>query len=618
MKNFIKLSIQKIVNLSKRIAMASKSVFIALSMALWLLICTFVAAILELFYAGLICPWITIHEIKLYFGFTVLLQIVLVFALALGWPRNRRWFTSAAIRGFSWASAGLLSLVVLFYSIEKWRGKRQWNQVVAAASARGENLSVLSLHPDPVSDDLNFAKIPFVAPLNDFVERMGDRRGGWRDPAKVKRLENISIHGQSNHKKLNSNYQSWATGKPLSLGELANNWKMELSKAQNTNRDAGKTNVVSSGQSPSILESIPGDGDESARAMLSLLDAFSEELSTIQAAAETHPGCRFPLAYEKGMFMNVPQHPILRDWMQVFCIRAIAEVRLGRGDAALADIKTALKLADYNRQLGGFMSGPSWAKYILFCVRPIWEGIEAGKWTGPQLDQIRMLPLGIQPLNHYQTFLREEIWREMDLINQLVPIAPPTGASNLFKNEDVSLFLWMLDWGYPKGWSFQDQALNYRLYERELLVVEPALGRIHMENHLAGPQLQSLDIGYAVFISPKINECMKGILEDLAYSHTTIMQALIACSLEEYRLEHGQYPQSLNDMSPSHPFPSDPFNGQPFKYLRPEPDRYTLYSVGWNQTDEGGQVHFYENGNDKRLQLNEGDWAWVMPSRSKK
>jgi hypothetical protein len=47
-------------------------------------------------------------------------------------------------------------------------------------------------------------------------------------------------------------------------------------------------------------------------------------------------------------------------------------------------------------------------------------------------------------------------------------------------------------------------------------------------------------------------------------------------------------------------------NGQPYHY-RLQPDgSFTLYSVGWNQTDEGGKPGYAMDTVDYKT----GDWPW--------
>ena len=67
-------------------------------------------------------------------------------------------------------------------------------------------------------------------------------------------------------------------------------------------------------------------------------------------------------------------------------------------------------------------------------------------------------------------------------------------------------------------------------------------------------------------------------------------EAGIAC--ERYRLKHGRWPTSLDDLAafgiPK--VPVDPFDGQPLRY-RVEDDGVTIYSVGENGIDDGGDIH---------------------------
>ena len=67
-------------------------------------------------------------------------------------------------------------------------------------------------------------------------------------------------------------------------------------------------------------------------------------------------------------------------------------------------------------------------------------------------------------------------------------------------------------------------------------------------------------------------------------------EAGIAC--ERYRLKHGRWPTSLDDLKafgiPQ--VPVDPFDGQPLRY-RVEDDGVTIYSVGENGIDDGGDLH---------------------------
>ena len=85
--------------------------------------------------------------------------------------------------------------------------------------------------------------------------------------------------------------------------------------------------------------------------------------------------------------------------------------------------------------------------------------------------------------------------------------------------------------------------------------------------------------------------------------------ARVAIALERYRLAHGEYPESLDALAPQFiaKLPHDIINGQPLHYRRTADGQFVLYSVGWNETDDGGEVGFKKDGsvdiNTRRLGL---------------
>lgn len=63
--------------------------------------------------------------------------------------------------------------------------------------------------------------------------------------------------------------------------------------------------------------------------------------------------------------------------------------------------------------------------------------------------------------------------------------------------------------------------------------------------------------------------------------------ACVAMALAAYRAEHKEYPRSLAALSPGYlnRLPTDRFSGRPLKYVRLDPKRYEVYSVGPNGRD---------------------------------
>ena len=88
-------------------------------------------------------------------------------------------------------------------------------------------------------------------------------------------------------------------------------------------------------------------------------------------------------------------------------------------------------------------------------------------------------------------------------------------------------------------------------------------------------------------------------------AQTSVDQARIACALEQYRLAHGDFPESLAALVPPlmAKLPTDPITGEPYRYQRSQ-GGYRLYSVGWNQQDDHGVP------GPSAFDRESGDWVW--------
>jgi hypothetical protein len=93
---------------------------------------------------------------------------------------------------------------------------------------------------------------------------------------------------------------------------------------------------------------------------------------------------------------------------------------------------------------------------------------------------------------------------------------------------------------------------------------------------------------------------------------TAANQAAIACALERYRLANGQYPETLQALRPQFMdrLSNDVITGQPYKYRRTDDSQFILYSVGWNEKDDGGVPSQHGLFDDQ-----EGDWVWAYPGK---
>lgn len=89
-----------------------------------------------------------------------------------------------------------------------------------------------------------------------------------------------------------------------------------------------------------------------------------------------------------------------------------------------------------------------------------------------------------------------------------------------------------------------------------------------------------------------------------AHNQTLVNEGQIVCALERYHLANGFYPQQLDALVPQFmdKVPCDVIGGQPLHYQRNANGKFLLYSVGWNEVDNGGK----DSGKD----FTKDDWVW--------
>ncbi len=75
------------------------------------------------------------------------------------------------------------------------------------------------------------------------------------------------------------------------------------------------------------------------------------------------------------------------------------------------------------------------------------------------------------------------------------------------------------------------------------------------------------------------------------------------------RLVHGSFPESLDALAPQFiaKVPHDLIGGEPLKYRRAADGAFMLYSVGWNEKDDGGVALTF--GKSSELNKDKGDWV---------
>ena len=92
-----------------------------------------------------------------------------------------------------------------------------------------------------------------------------------------------------------------------------------------------------------------------------------------------------------------------------------------------------------------------------------------------------------------------------------------------------------------------------------------------------------------------------------------------AIALKRFQLEHGQWPETLAELSPEFlpSVPIDPYDGKPLKYHSNPDGTFLLYSVGEDGVDDGGDPSPTKTTSSSSLNWNwtkTRDWVWPQPA----
>ena len=101
-----------------------------------------------------------------------------------------------------------------------------------------------------------------------------------------------------------------------------------------------------------------------------------------------------------------------------------------------------------------------------------------------------------------------------------------------------------------------------------------------------------------------------GVKTDQAVANIDMCRLVLA--LRAYRREHGAYPASLRELQPAlgWPIPDDPFSGKPYVY-RTQDEGFILYSLGQNETDDGGMPEYDPQSDTWRGETSDIVWECI-------
>jgi type II secretory pathway pseudopilin PulG len=316
-----------------------------------------------------------------------------------------------------------------------------------------------------------------------------------------------------------------------------------------------------------------------------------------------------------------PSFVHLRSLGYLLALRTSAELTLGQTEAAFADACVIQRLAAAAQRqptLVGMMVGSALLSNM--GLQTLWEGLASGSWSDAQLQQFQALFTSTDLLAGFDHALRAG---ERAGINYMVEHQPRGQFLELFSSapsgsgfRDILERLYYRAW--PQGWFLQNQIFHNRLLQ------ETGLGNYDVRQHRVYPRrcnesAQKLSAALSGW-NPFAELAAVGLpnflraSERVANTQAAVDEAALACALEHYRRAHGQYPVTLEALLPEFigKLPHDLITGEPLKYRTQPGGLYLLYSVGWDENDDGGQPEPPSNSLPRQSPISSGDWVWPV------
>jgi hypothetical protein len=552
----------------------------------------------------------------------------------------RRWFIVSAI--------GLV-LISFFNAEETWRGKRAWEICQRDLKTQGVALIWTNYIPAAVPEDQNIFGVPEMvrwfsyehgAGWGDFAralpsatypgfnltsntaamtvaEIMTGRPGTstpdnstelrWDDPAARSEAANLINHALGPIAKTSLS--------PIGIGlMLREPYEIQPARIFLRRQTAPSEKELQEFLPDSVIQANTGlpervlkfepNGDGSYRVTMPRLaraadylawsDGLEPQFALIRRAL-LRPYSRLPGLYTNPNTVPGVNFISVRNFVQTLGARAQCHLLLGRPEDALDNLTlmhdfcrrilaeqhpTTLLSAMVNQAVRGLYAAQ------------IGEGLRLQAWREPQLIALQEQLKSIDVLGP----VKEAFTLEAVITHRALESVPSAG---MVKRTALARL-------YPSGWGYQHLADRLNLDFGRLSCLDTAKQVIFADRVTAASKAaRALDQGAYGFVGSLAQVSFERACQNTAHSQTEIVEALTACSLERFRLAHGEYPENLDALVPQFldTIPNDVMGGRPLHYRRATGGTFVLYSVGWNGRDDGGV-------RGQPLPSTDGDWVW--------
>jgi hypothetical protein len=501
--------------------------------------------------------------------------------------RLMRWlFSKRVLKFVSKVLVIGIPMVAAYYAQEDLLGYRAWKSYLSHEGITPDQLDLRSYIPKSVPDDENFAATPVVKKW--FATKWENQP--WRSDhfskapsLLVKEIKDVEKKKSLRHLDL----AAWRHG-------LVND---------------------------SSIETRPQSRQQHATAILAALQDDEEMIQSVRAAS-----VRAKSTYPVNYTLDDPWQILLPHLSNIeqlgirLNLMASAELAVHDSNKAFNDVLLTLYLADSLTNDAFVISYLIRAGCVHAAVQPIWEGLAEHRWSDRQLQEFETRLLRFNFVSELERPLKME--RAVGVLT--IDLTRRRGVTYLARtafNEPTEfngLIGKAMDRTLPAGWFAREKVSYCRLWNTLFAdAFDPATGTISPTEASANQEAFNRDVHYgkrgligivlhhqivARMFLPALPKC----IFRAAIAQTAADQAALACALERCHLANKRYPSDLQSLVPRWipTIPHGVIEGSDYIYRAIDSDHFVLYSVGWDEKDDGGTP-------GALLFSREGDWVWT-------
>ena len=493
--------------------------------------------------------------------------------------------TVRILRKILFCAACLATFTALFYAEEDLRGKHAWENCMRAARAKGIELDWRAYIPGAVLDDENFAATPLFAKLFDYEWTTTNVH--WRDTNIWASVDRLSFHPAPAALHRSSGAILTPPSPIVNLGDWVHGRSLNLKQWQEYFRspESFKTNYWP----------VPVQPRDPSHDVLFALNKLATNLAELQEAA-LRPQSRFPVHYDELSKALLVHLNYLVNISRVLQLRAVAELSAESNQLAFADTMLAFHCADALESEAFMVSQVVRCRMIEGDLQSVWEGLSAHRWSEKQIVEFQRYFVRQDFLSRYDQAVKADIAFTCGCVAALSDDPSVLRMMDNWPNSNNTSFPGggleaALDAHLlPRGWLYQNEVSAARfLRETWSNDVASRIQRVYPDLSAANAGLfHRLPEGPYDFAFKHLGGSISP--QEFVRTQTEINLALVACALERFRMTHGDFPQSLDALAQEflERIPHDIVNGEPLKYRWTRSGSFTLYSVGWDEKDDGG------------------------------